>query len=86
MVHGQRVDHERFGAAIICPSFELGRTWCGQIVCGVWIVSALTASSAPWFFGRRGLGGLKPSAVCVQDGTAKGNLGVWKVSVELRKR
>ena len=42
---------ERFGTAIICPSYDLCRTWCGQIVCGVTVASALTASSGPWYLG-----------------------------------
>ena len=77
----------RFGTAIICPSYDLCRAWCGQIVCGVRIVSALTASSDPWYLGDVAWE-LENPVPCAQGVAAKGSLGVWPVSddVEVRYR
>lgn len=74
---------ERFGTAIICPSFDLCRSWCGQIVCGVRIVSALTASADPWYLGDVAWE-LENPVPCARGVRVKGNLGVWKVSEEVR--
>jgi hypothetical protein len=63
----------------------LCRTWCGQIVRGVRIVSALTASTDPWYLGDVAWE-LEGPVPCAQGVTANGNLGVWKVSDEVRKR
>jgi hypothetical protein len=76
---------ERFGTAIICPSFDLCRSWCGQILCGVTVVSALTASTDPWFTGDVAWA-LERPVPCARGVAAKGNLGVWAVSKEVRKR
>ena len=76
---------ERFGTAIICPAFDLCRTWCGQIVCGVRIVSALTASSDPWYLGDVAWE-LEGPVPCAHGVTAKGFYGGWPVSEEVRKR
>ena len=76
---------ERFGTAIICPSFDLCRTWCGQIVCGVRIVSALTASKDPWYLGDVAWE-LERPVPCAQGVSAKGFFGVWPVSDDVRKR
>ena len=69
---------ERFGTAVICPSFDLCRTWCGQIVCGVRIVSALTASADPWYLGDVAWE-LENPVPCARGVRAKGALGVWPV-------
>ena len=76
---------ERFGTAIIYPSFDLCREWCGQVVCGVRIVSALTASADPWYLGDVAWE-LESPVPCAQGVAAKGALGVWKVSDEVKKR
>ena len=76
---------DRFGTAIICPSFDLCRAWCGQIVCGVRVVSALTASTDPWYLGDVAWE-LEGPVPCARGVTAKGNLGVWPVSAEVRVR
>ncbi|HPS08767.1 MAG TPA: hypothetical protein PLG22_14655 [Kiritimatiellia bacterium] len=76
---------ERFGTAIICPSFDLCRSWCGQIVCGVRIVSALTASTDPWYLGDVAWE-LENPVPCAQGVVAKGALGVWPVSEGVKKR
>ena len=76
---------DRFGTAIICPSFNLCRSWCGQTVCGVRIVSALTASSDPWYLGDVAWE-LEGPVPCEMGVRVKGALGVWRVSDELRKR
>lgn len=75
---------ERFGTAIICPSFDLCRTWCGQIVCGVRIVSALTASTDPWYLGDVAWE-LENPVPCTRGVAAKGALGVWAVRDKVRK-
>jgi len=75
---------DRFGTAIICPSFDLCRAWCGQILCGVRIVSALTASSDPWFLGDVAWE-LENPVPFSRGMRIKGQLGVWKVRDELRK-
>ena len=76
---------ERFGTAIICPSFDLCRAWCGQIVCGVRIVSALTASTDPWYLGDVAWE-LENQVPCAHGVKARGYPGVWPVSAELRKK
>ena len=76
---------ERFGTAIICPSFDLCRSWCGQILCGITVVSALTESSDPWYLGDVAWELERP--VPFEQGVrVKGQLGVWLVSDDLRKR
>ena len=75
---------ERFGTAIICPSYDLCRAWCGQIVCGITVVSALKSSTDPWYLGDVAWDLEKP--VPFERGVRfKGQLGVWKVSEEDRK-
>ena len=76
---------DRFGTAIIFPSFDLCRTWCGQIVCGITVVSALTESADPWYLGDVAWELERPTP-CDRGVTAKGCLGTWPVSAELRKR
>ena len=76
---------ERFGTAIICPSFDLCRTWCGQIVCGVQIVSALTASPDPWYLGDVAWE-LENPVPCARGVRVKGALGLWPVSEEVRRK
>ncbi|MDD4440350.1 MAG: hypothetical protein PHX41_00505 [Kiritimatiellae bacterium] len=76
---------ERFGTAVICPSFDLCRSWCGQIVCGITVVSALKESSDPWYLGDVAWELERP--VPFEQGVrVKGQLGVWKIGAELRKR
>ena len=74
---------ERFGSAIICPSFDLCRSWGGQILCGITVVSALTASKDPWFTGDVAWE-LENPVPCARGVAAKGSLGVWAVSAEVR--
>ena len=76
---------DRFGTAIICPSFDLCRVWCGQIVCGVRVVSALTASADPWYLGDVAWE-LENPVPCARGVSVKGTLGVWKVSDDVRKK
>jgi hypothetical protein len=76
---------DRFGTAIICLSFDLCRAWCGQIVCGVRIDSALTASSDPWYLGDVAWE-LEGPVPCAHGVTAKGSLGMWPVSEEAQVR
>jgi hypothetical protein len=76
---------ERFGTAVIPPSFDLCRAWCGQIVCGITVVSALTASTDPWYLGDVAWE-LENPVPCAQGVAAKGFFGVWPVSDEVRKR
>jgi len=76
---------DRFGTAIICPSFDLCRAWCGQILCGITVVSALTASSDPWYLGDVAWE-LENPVPCAQSVAVKGSLGVWAVSDVLRKK
>ena len=76
---------ERFGTAIICPSFDLCRSWCGQIVCGVRIVSALTASADPWYLGDVAWE-LENPMPCAHGVAAKGFFGVWPVSKEVKRK
>ena len=76
---------DRFGTAIIFPSFDLCRAWCGQIVCGVRIVSALTVSTDPWYLGDVAWE-LENPVPCARGVVAKGALGVWAVSGDVRNR
>ena len=76
---------ERFGTAVICPSFDLCRSWCGQIVCGIKVVSALTKSADPWYLGDVAWE-LENPVPCAPGVTAKGSLGVWAVDKELHRR
>ena len=76
---------ERFGTAIICPSFDECRAWCGQIVCGVTVASALTASSDPWYLGDVAWE-LENPVPCAHGVAAKGSLGVWPVIEEVEVR
>ena len=69
---------ERFGTAIICPSFDVCRSWGGQILCGIHIVSALTASMDPWYLGDVAWE-LENPVPCEHGVAAKGSLGVWPV-------
>lgn len=68
----------RFGTAIIFPTFDLCRSWCGQIVCGITIVSALTESADPWYLGDVAweLEGPIPFEKGVR---VKGQLGLWRL-------
>ena len=66
----------RFGTAIIFPSFDLCRAWCGQIVCGITVVSALTESSDPWYLGDVAWE-LERPVPCDKGVRVKGQLGVW---------
>ena len=72
----------RFGTAIIFPSFDLCRAWCGQIVCGITVVSALTESSDPWYLGDVAweLDNPTPFARGVR---VKGQLGVWNYALRV---
>ena len=75
----------RFGTAIIFPSFDLCRAWRGQILCGITVVSALKESSDPWYLGDVAWELERP--VPFEQGVrVKGQLGVWKIGAELRKR
>ena len=76
---------DRFGTAIIFPSFDLCRSWCGQIVCGITVVSALTKSKDPWFSGADVAWELENPVPCERGARVKGQLGVWKVGEEVRK-
>ncbi len=73
---------DRFGTAIVFPSFDLCRAWCGQIVCGITVVSALTKSNDPWFLGDVAWEFEGP-VPCGRGVYAKGALGVWPVSEEV---
>ncbi|HNX35156.1 MAG TPA: hypothetical protein PKM57_11045 [Kiritimatiellia bacterium] len=74
----------RFGTAIIFPSFDLCRSWCGQIVCGITVVSAMTQSNDPWFNGADVAWELERPVPCERGVRVKGQLGVWRVSEEVR--
>lgn len=74
---------DRFGTVIVFPSFDLCRSWCGQIVCGITVVSALTKSSDPWYLGDVAWELDKP-VPCEQGVRVKGQLGVWRVGGEAR--
>ncbi|MEI7902766.1 MAG: hypothetical protein WCK89_21170 [bacterium] len=76
---------DRFGTAIICPSFDECRSWAGQIVCGITVVSALTASSDPWYLGDVAWE-LERPVPCARGVAAKGFVGVWPVSDEVESR
>ena len=82
---GSRWIAERFGTAIICPSFDLCRAWRGQILCGITVVSALTESRDPWYLGDVAWELEKP-VPCGRGVAAKGNLGAWTVSDDVRKK
>jgi len=76
---------ERFGTAVICPSFDLCRSWCGQIVCGITVVSSLASSSDPWYLG--GVAWELENPVPFERGAkVKGQLGVWRVPAGLVSR
>ena len=76
---------ERFGTAVICPSFDLCRSWCGQIVCGITVVSALTASADPWYLGGVAWELERPEPF--RPGVrAKGQLGVWRVTEDVKQK
>jgi len=76
---------ERFGTAVIPPSFDLCRSWCGQVVCGITVVSALTASTDPWYLGDVAWE-LENPVPCAQGVRVKGALGLWNVSCEEKTR
>jgi len=76
---------DRLGTAIIFPLFALCRAWCGQIVCGVTVVSALTRSPDPWYLVGVAWE-LERPVPCGQGVRVKGNLGMWLVSAELRTK
>ncbi len=76
---------DRFGADVKYPGFDECRAWCGQILCGVSVVSALTASTSPWYLGDVAWD-LERPVPCARGVAAKGALGVWAVSGEVRKR
>ena len=76
---------ERFGTAIRYPAYDVCRTWCGQILCGVRIVSALTASADPWYLGDVAWE-LEGPVGCAQGVAVKGSLGVWPVSADVEAR
>lgn len=76
---------DRFGTAIIFPSFDLCRSWCGQIVCGITVVSALTESADPWYLGDVAWE-LERPVPCAKGVTAKGKLGVWKCAEQIKLR
>lgn len=67
---------ERFRTAIICLSFGESRSWCGQVVCGVTVTLALTASTDLWFLGDVAWELVTP-VPCAHGVAAKGSLGVW---------
>lgn len=48
---GSKWVRERFGDRVVFPGFDECRSWCGQMLCGVRVVSALTQSTDPWFLG-----------------------------------
>ncbi len=76
---------DRFGTAIVFPSFDLCRAWCGQIVCGITVVSALTKSKDPWYLGDVAWE-LERPVPCARGLRARGAPGVWPVSEEVSKR
>lgn len=76
---------DRFGACVKYPGFDECRAWCGQILCGVSVVSALTASASQWYLGDVAWE-LESPLPCARGVAAKGALGVWAVSDEVTKR
>lgn len=64
-------------------SFDENSSFYGQIVCGVRIISALTASSDPWYLGDVAWELVNPVPYA-RGLAAKGSLGVWVVSEEVR--
>ena len=74
----------RFGGGVKYPGFDECRAWCGQILCGVSVVSALTASASPWFSGADVAWELERPVPCARGVAAKGALGVWTVNEEVR--
>ncbi len=76
---------DRFGAAVRFPGYDECRAWCGQVVCGIHVVSALTASADPWYMGDVAWE-LERPVLCARGVAAKGFLGVWAVDGEVRKK
>jgi len=74
------------GTAIIFTSFDSCRSWCGQILCGITVVSALTKSKDPWFSGADVAWELENPVPCERGVRAKGALGLWKVGEEVREK
>ncbi len=76
---------DRFGAAVRFPRYDECRAWCGQVVCGIHMVSALTALAGPWHMGDVAWK-LERPVLCARGVAAKGFLGVWPVDKEVRKK
>lgn len=84
---GSRWVAERFGfGAVPFPSFDECRLWCGQLLCGVSVVSALTASRDPWHMEGNVAWELETPVPCERGVFTRGNLGAWPVSDELQHR
>lgn len=74
---------DRFGTAIIFPSFDLCRSWCGQILCGITVVSALTQSKDPWYNGSDVAWELEQPVPYAKGAKVLGQLGLWKCALPI---
>jgi len=84
---GSKWVQARFGDRVSFPGFDECRSWCGQMLCGVRVLSALTQSADPWFLGGDLVAWELGAVVqCAPGVRAKGFLGVWPVSEDLHHR
>ncbi len=76
----------RFGSSVAFPGYEESQVWCGQVLCGVRVLGAVSFCGDPWFVGGDKLAWELGAVVpCFPGVAAKGALGLWPVSDELHR-
>lgn len=75
-------EHFGFGK-VDFPSYDECLSWRGQVMCGVWVVSACTVSSDPWHIDGKVAWELESPVKCARGVHTRGFLGCWPVGDEL---